>query len=395
LAGRIVVDRAERIHRMPPDYIGDLGRSINRARLRGGDVIDLTGEVVRGIELAPPGGSFAGVEDRRLDIREEVADYYESRFQVILNPEREVYAAVDARRIASDICLTFVNPGDVVLVPDPGLPYFRSAAILAGGKPVSYYLYERNDFLPNLESIDGEVAREAKLMFLSYPNNPTGAIADLPFFEELVDFALRHNIILVNDLSYGLVTYDEHLRLSLMQVKEARHLALEYGGFDKPFGPEWAAAGYVVGGRELIAGLEFLQATTGATDSGCSPTVVGFHPFNFSPAASDGVMELQRRRDLVVEKLRMLGWAIRRPHGAIFVWFKVPGRYSSIGFVRMCLRRTDVALMPGSVFGELGESYVRLSLVEDMEVLARALTRLSEDIPLWVRVKKARKRGQK
>jgi aspartate/methionine/tyrosine aminotransferase len=375
---------SDRFHQMPPDIPTDLRAMIRRAERKGRSVIDLTGSSVELPDgFNPLVKRFDGDGDGVLAVSRFIAECNDSRFGVRLNPRAEVLPVADVGMLPREICLALVNPGEPVLVPDPGQSGFRLAAVMAGGVPTPYNLYERNDYLLNLESIPKETAHEARIMFLDYPHNPTGALADLAFFEELVSFAREFNIILVHDCTNGMIVFHDHSPLSLLQANGARRVALEYAGFDRPFGTRSNPAGYLAGNRELIAGIEAVLSSSSGRETGRALFEEGISSYNLSPSMGEAAAGLERKRDLALDSLRAAGWTVHRPHGSPFLWINLPPRYTSLGFVSACLRRTDVALMPGSAFGELGEGWVRMSIGVSEEMLRAGLKKLTAEAPVW------------
>lgn len=389
---KIVIERAERLHQIPADLFLGLRRKGQRAAKRGVEVMDLSlvnphespsPEVVDELCLAArEEGTHRYLLGYGLaEFRREVAQWFESRYQVSLNPELEVLPLQGVWEGLWGLPLAFVNPGEMVLLPDPCYPVYRAGTILAGAQVETMPLLERNDFLPNLQHIPEAVAHRAKLLFLNYPNNPTTAVADLSFFQEAVELARAYNVAVVHDATYSQMAYEDYQAPSFLQARGAKGVGLELHSLSMTHNMAGWRIGFAVGNRQLIAGL---AAVRGCGYAGPSPALqrAAGRALSLSLVHADGYT---RRRDMAVQELRDLGWRLSRPKATPFLWAHVPGRYTSLGFSRRLFRRTGVLVAPGSGFGEWGEGHVRVSLTVPEDRLRLALGRIREQAFIWQR----------
>ncbi len=398
---KIVIDRAERLHQIPSSLFVDLRRKAQRALSRGVDVIDLTAAN----PAEPPSPcvtetlcrSAAEPQAHRYDLGSGssafgrgIAAWFESRFGVSLQPDDEILPLQGARQGLAGLPLAFVNPGEVVLLPDPCYPTYRAGAILAGARVESMPLLERNDFLPNLKKIRPEIARRAKMMFLNYPNNPTTAVADLSFFSEVVEFARFHNVAVIHDAAYVLMPSKEDPAPSFMQARGAKSVGVEIYSLSMAHRLGGWRIGFAVGNRQLLAGL---TAVAGDRSNLPAPALQQAALRALEDEGEDQSDPYAGRRELVIQGLRKTGLKVRRSKGLPFLWLAVPGRYTSLGFSRRLFRRTGVLVTPGSGFGEQGEGYIRISLTVSSERLQEAVRRIGQHHALWQR-KKRRPSGQ-
>ncbi len=308
--------------------------------------------------------------------REEAASWVSRRFGVRVDPEKEVLALIGSKEGIAHFPLAFLDPGDMALVPDPAYPVYRTAVQFCGGVPVTMPLDAERGFLPDLSAVPEDVWRRAKLAFLNYPNNPTAAVADHAFFEELVRFARKHEVILAHDLAYSEITYDGYVAPSLLEVPGARETAVEFHSLSKTYNMTGWRIGFATGGPEIIAAFAKVKENI---DSGV---------FNAVQMAAVAAMEgpqdcvagscevYRHRRDLLVEGLRSLGWEVAVPRATLYVWMRVPPPYDSQGFAAELLERAEVVVAPGSAYGSLGEGYVRFSLTLPDQRLLEGITRM-------------------
>jgi LL-diaminopimelate aminotransferase len=389
---KIVIERAERLHQIPADLFLGLRRKGQRAAKRGVEVIDLS--LVNPHE--PPSREVMdelctaareeGIHRYLLgfglaEFRHEVAKWFESRYEVSLNPELEVLPLQGVWEGLWGLPLAFVNPGEVVLLPDPCYPVYRAGAILAGAQVEAMPLLERNDFLPNLKHIPESMAHQAKLLFLNYPNNPTTAVADRSFFQEAVEFARAYNVALVHDATYSQTAYEDYQAPSFLQARGAKVVGIELHSLSMTHNMAGWRIGFAVGNRQLIAGLAAVRGCGYASPSPALQRAAG-RALSLSPAPDAGYA---RRRDTAVGELRDLGWKLARPKATPFLWARVPGRYTSLGFSRRLFRRTGILVAPGSGFGEWGEGHVRISLMVPEDRLRLALEQIREHAFIWQR----------
>jgi aspartate/methionine/tyrosine aminotransferase len=277
------------------------------------------------------------------------------------------------------LALALVDPGDVVLVPDPGYPIYAASVELAGGTLVTMPLRAENGFLPDFEAIPAEVAARAKFMILNFPGNPVATLVSADFFEQAIAFAKRHNILIVHDFAYSELVFDGHRAVSLLSVPGAKDVAIEFNSLSKTFNLAGCRIGYVVGNAAALHWLELLKSHV---DYGIfAPIQEAAIAALTSPpdALTAQVHVYERRRDVLVDGLRAAGWPVPTVHATMFLWARIPeGFPSSKAFARTLLEETGVVVTPGDAFGREGEGYVRIALVQPEAALAEACRRIGQ-----------------
>ncbi|UFJ39740.1 aminotransferase class I/II-fold pyridoxal phosphate-dependent enzyme [Brevibacillus humidisoli] len=312
--------------------------------------------------------------------RQAVAEWYTYRFGVELDPDQEVHALMGSQDGLAHVAMAWVDPGEIVLVPDPGYPIYAGSVHLAGAEMYPMPLREENGYLPDLEAIPEEVRKRAKLMILNYPNNPVSAVAPLSFFEQVVRFARQYGIMVVHDLAYSEMAFDGYRPPSFLQVAGAKDVAIEFNSFSKSFNMAGCRIAYVVGNAELIQPLAMIKSNI---DYGV------FYPVQeMAIAALRGDMSghfpntigplYQERRDVLLTGLNQIGWTIPAPKATMFVWASIPRGWSSRQFAFRLLEQAGVVVIPGSAFGAEGEGYVRIALVKKPDELLEAVGRIEQ-----------------
>jgi LL-diaminopimelate aminotransferase len=319
-------------------------------------------------------GGFYGIPA----LRQAMAAYYQHRFGVEIDPELQVTPLIGSKEGIANAALAFVDPGSVVLVPDPGYPTYSLGTLLAGGVPERFPLLAQNRYLPDLEAIPLDIARSARVLWLNYPNNPTGATAPLDFFDRVVAFARRNDILVCHDNPYAEVVFGDYVAPSLLQVPGAIEVGLEFNSLSKTYNMAGWRVGMAVGNA---AAVEALARTKTNIDSGL------FRPIQDAAIAAltgdQGWLtrrnEVYRsRRNLIVEGLAKVGIQADRPRAGLYVWTEVPQGYSSLEFADRLLEEVGISLTPGSAFGPHGEGYLRISLGCDTQRVAEAMERLTQ-----------------
>lgn len=307
-----------------------------------------------------------------------IANWYQAKFDVELDPATEVHSLIGSQEGLAHIALCLINPGDVVLVPDPGYPIFSSGPLVAGAELHRMPLTPENNYLPDLTAIDETVLKRAKIMILNYPNNPLAATAPRKFLEEVVAFAKRHNILVCYDFAYSDLVFDGYRPDSFLSIPGAKDIAIEFNSLSKTYNMAGCRVGYVVGNATVISILGRLKSNF---DYGI------FYPLQQAAIAAlngpqDCVRETaaryQRRRDIIVNGFNELGWQVNRPQASMYVWAPVPTKQSSFDFTVSLLKNTGVAVIPGSAFGAYGEGYVRIALVQPENRLEEAVERIKK-----------------
>lgn len=313
------------------------------------------------------------------ELRETIAWWYKGRFGVNLDPDKEVLVLMGSQDGLGHIPMACLNPGDIALIPDPGYPVYSAGVILAGGQVYAMPLKEENKFLPDLDSIPDEVARKAKMMILNYPNNPVTAVADPQFFQKVVEFAVRYNILVCHDLAYSELAFDGYRPPSFLETPGAREVGVEFHSVSKTYNMAGCRLGFVVGCHEAIEALTriksnldygvFLPVQKAGVAALCGPQDI----------IAENINCYKRRRDLLIDGLAKIGWHIDKPKATMFVWAKLPSPYAaSAQFVQDVLRKTGVAMVPGVAFGRQGEGFVRIALVQEEGLIIEAVKRIGD-----------------
>jgi LL-diaminopimelate aminotransferase len=367
----------------------ELREKIRQARAAGKDVISLAiGDPVEptpdpvidelGRAARDPANHRYPTDEEKgmLAFRQAVARWYAKRYQVELDPETEVLALIGSKEGCHHFALARVNPGDLVLMTDPGYPAYRASIFFAGGEPVTVPIRAEDGFLPRLDEIPADVARRASAFFLNYPNNPTGAVATPAFFTRLVEFARCYDIAVCHDNPYSEFVFDGAPRLSFLQVPGAREVGIELNSLSKPFNMTGWRIGFAVGNRELLAGLAQVKSNT---DSGIFNAIqyAGIAALERCAENVDRMLAVyERRRRLVADTLAAVGWKAELPKGTFYIWLPTPGGMSSTECASLLLERAQVLVAPGRGYGEHGEGYIRISLTVSDARLAEAMERM-------------------
>jgi LL-diaminopimelate aminotransferase len=382
-----VKTKADRIANMPDYPFARWGEKVNATRARGIDVIRLD---MGNPDLPPPDPVIEALCSCVRDpsshgypgyrglpaLREAIAAYYDRRFGVELDPVAEVVPLLGSKEGIVHLSLGVLDPGDLVLVPDPGYPSYTMGAMIAGARVYKFPLLPERGFLPDLDVIPVDVAQEARMIWLNYPNNPTAGLADLEFFVQAVAFARKNDLLLCHDVPYCDVTYDGHTPPSLMQVPGAKKVAVEFNSLSKTYNMAGWRVGMVVGNPYVLASLFRMKSNV---DSGL-----------FLPVQEAAIRALsvphewiearnriyQARREIALDGLSALGWAIQASRATLYLWTRVPTGWNSEGFATMLLNEVGVSVAPGSFFGQGGEGYIRISLTAPDERIAEAMDRL-------------------
>lgn len=313
-----------------------------------------------------------------LKFRESVANWYSKRFNVSLDPQTEVLSLIGSKEGIGHLPLAFVNPGDVVLVPDPGYPVYNAGTIFAGGIPYIMPLKQENDFLPDFSIIPEDVLKKAKIMFLNYPNNPTSAKADKFFFNEVVKLAKKYSFIIAHDFAYSEVFTGDPEPESFLSVKGAKDVGIEFHSLSKTFNMTGFRIGFVCGNKQVLSGLGAVKTNL---DSGVFQAIqlAGAYGLdNELEVIKENNKIYRKRRELLVEGLEHLGYNVYKSDATFYVWTKVPAAgVSSKDFAVSLLNDKGIVVTPGSGFGEYGEGYIRFSLTISEDRIKEALERMA------------------
>lgn len=379
---------ARRIENLPPYLYVEIIQKIADKRAKGEEVISFAiGDpdmptpphiIERLCQAAQDPANHRYPESDSLpELRQAVAEWYKKRFGVSLDANSEVLPLIGAKEGIAHIAFCLIDPGDIALVPDPGYPVYPVSTMLAGGTPYYMPLTKETNFLPDLDSIPEDIANKAKFMWLNYPNNPTGAVADLDFFHKVVKFAQQHNLAVCHDAPYTEVAFDGYRPVSFLQADGAREVGVEFHSLSKSYNMTGWRIGMVVGNAEIIGALNTLKSNL---DSGI-PQAIQYAAIEALTGPQDCIQQhnaiYQRRRDLVVDMLRSIGLEAEPPRASLYVWAKVPEGYTSIELANDFLEQVGVVVTPGIGYGKHGEGYVRLSLTIPDAGLVKGLSRLA------------------
>ncbi|MGV3464534.1 MAG: pyridoxal phosphate-dependent aminotransferase [Heyndrickxia sp.] len=311
-------------------------------------------------------------------LKEAVASFYKREYGVTLNPETEVAVLFGGKAGLVEISQCLLNPGDTVLVPDPGYPDYMSGVALAQAVTYKMPLLEENLFLPKYDSIPQEVSDRAKLMFINYPNNPTGACANLPFFDKTVQYAETHNICVVHDFAYGAIGFDGKKPVSFLQAKGAKNTGIEIYTLSKTYNMAGWRVGFAVGNASVIEAINLIQDHLYVSLFGAIQEAASAALLESQECVSRLAAMYESRRNVFIKGLHNIGWDVKAPKGSFFAWLKVPEGYSSVEFSDLLLEHAHVAVAPGIGFGEYGEGYVRVGLLTTESRLLEAVKRIKQ-----------------
>jgi LL-diaminopimelate aminotransferase len=378
---------AERLGRIPPYLFAEIDRKVQEKKRAGVDVISLG---IGDPDLPTPQRIVSVLQEAAADpanhrypsyfglaeLRHAIAGWYRERFEVTLDPASEILPTLGSKDGISHVPLALVDPGDVVLAPDPGYTVYATGAIMAGADVHVMPLTIENGWLPDLDAIPEDVANRTRLMWLNYPNNPTAAVAGREFLEGAVEFCRRHGIVLCHDAPYSEICFDGYRPLSLFEIPGAKEVGLEFHSLSKTFNMTGWRIGWVCGRADLIGLIGQLKTNI---DSGIFQAVQwaaveALHGGEEETRAACAIFA--RRHRLVADTLNSLGWSIKPPRATFYVWAPVPAGYDSIGFAGHVLDQVGVNITPGVGFGAHGEGYFRLSVTAPDARLEEAMTRL-------------------
>jgi LL-diaminopimelate aminotransferase len=383
------IEFANRIKTLPPYLFAAIDEMKQKAIARGVDIINLgIGDpdlptptpIIERLKQAaadPKNHQYPSYEGL-LPFRQAVANWYQRRFGVTLDPRSEVLGLIGSKEGIGHVPLAFVDPGDIVLVPSPGYPVFPVGAIFAGGIPHLMPLLKQNGFLPDLNAIPKDVAKRAKLMFLNSPNNPTSVVAGKDFFDRVVAFALEHQVIVCHDAAYSEIYYDGRRPPSFLEVGGAKDVGIEFHSLSKTFNMTGWRIGFAVGNKRILAGLGKVKSNL---DSGIFQAVqeAGITAIQSDDQLTDGLRKLyQERRDVLVPGLKKLGLDVDTPPAAFYVWIAVPKGYTSTAFTAHLLEKAGIVTTPGNGFGAAGEGYIRMTLTTPKERLTEVVERIKK-----------------
>ena len=385
------MQEAKRLKSLPPYLFARIEKKIQEKKAAGVDVISLgigdpdrptPGHIIdKLVEQAnnPENHSYPSSVGM-MEYREAVAQWYKNRFDVDLDPASEIVTLIGSKEGIGHISFCYVDPGDVNLVPDPGYPVYGIGTLLAGGEPYNMPLKEENGFLPDLDAIPEDVADKAKILFINYPNNPTGALADMSFFNKVVAFAKKHDLIVCHDGAYSEIAFDGYEPPSFLQAEGAKEVGIEFNSLSKPYNMTGWRIGWAAGRPDVIEALGRIKSNL---DSGAFQAIQ-YAAIEGLIGPQDSVKEMQavykERRDTVVNGLNAMGWNMEAPKATFYVWAPVPKGFNSSEFAELVLEKAGVIITPGIGYGENGEGYFRIALTVENKRIGEALERMKDAI---------------
>ena len=385
---------AERMNQLPPYLFGMINKMTMEKRWQGDDVIDLgmgnpsdpaPGPVTEKLceVAADPKSHRYPVAGGMKNLKREIALYYGRHYGVELGGENDVICTIGSKEGISHMSLALLGPGDTVLVPAPAFPIHVYAAVIAGANVLRIPLSTEDAFLSQIVSMCRSLYPGPKLLMLNFPHNPTGALASRELFAEVVTYAKQYNFMVINDFAYSKITYDGYVAPSFLEVPGAMDVGVEFGSFSKSYNMAGWRLGYCVGNEQIIKGLSMIK---GYYDYGIFSAiqVAGIVAMrDCDEKISEQVEVYQSRRDVLCEGLERMGWDVEIPKAGMFLWVKIPEPYRAMGSIRFCvemMNRANVAIAPGAGFGEEGDGYVRLALVENENRIRQALKQMKQSL---------------
>ena len=378
---------AKRIDAVPPYLFVEISRKIAEKRAMGEDVISfaigdpdlptpphILDRIIK--ETRVPANHRYPESDGLPELRQAIARWYQERFGVDLDPDKEVVPLIGSKEGIGHVALCLIDPGDIALVPDPAYPVYSMGTLFAGGESYPVPLMEENGYLPELEDIPANVLDRAKVLWVNYPNNPTGAVADLDFYRNVAEFARKHDIAVCNDAPYSEVAFDGYKPTSFLEAEEAKDVGIEFHSFSKTYNMTGWRIGMAVGNPDLIKALTTVKSNL---DSGI-PQAIQYAAIEALAGSQSCIQEnaatYQQRRDRLVQGLARLGLRVQPPKASFYLWARVPEGYTSVQYAAKLLDEVSVVVTPGVGYGQQGEGYIRLSLTIPDDRIDEALDRI-------------------
>ncbi|MFA6378825.1 MAG: LL-diaminopimelate aminotransferase [Candidatus Omnitrophota bacterium] len=377
------IEFSDRLKKLPPYLFAEIDKAKRAARAEGRDIIDLgVGDpdsatpsfVIEALKKASEDGKnhHYAFDAGMPELRKTISDWCQKRFSISLDPDLEVYPLIGSKEGLTHLPLGIINPGDKVLIPDPAYPAYRSSVMFAGGEAVALPLIEKNHFLPDLSSL-----KNAKAVFLNYPNNPTAAILPKAYMKDLIAVAKKENIIVISDLAYSEVYYDNVKPSSLLEIDGAKDIVIEFHSFSKTFYMTGWRIGWACGHPKLIAALAKVKTNI---DSGIFQAiqVAGMEALKHGDKAAEDMRTLyQDRRDTFIKGLHTIGWNVPLPKATYYLWSAIPKKFkTSMETAKAFLDKANIVATPGVGFGTHGEGYIRMTMTVEKARLLEAVNRL-------------------
>jgi LL-diaminopimelate aminotransferase len=382
-----MIKPASRIETIPPYLFARIDKKKEEARKKGLDLIDFgigdpdiptPQNIIQRMKVAldnPENHRYPSYEGM-LAYRKAVAEWYRKRFDVELNPANEVVALIGSKEGIAHMPWAYIEKDDVALVPSPGYPVYKITTLLAGGTPYIMPLREEKGFLPDFDSIPAAVLEKAKIMFLNYPNNPTGAHGNDDFYEQALSIARKYKILICHDAAYSEIAYDGYRPKSILQFDKTKEFSVEFHSLSKTYCMTGWRIGFIVGNRDAVSNLGKLKTNI---DSGVFQAIqhAGIEALTGDQSFVEQIRKtFQTRRDMVVDGLSSVGIRVDKPLATFYIWAKVPGSFTSADFCEKLIEEQGIVVTPGSGFGDEGEGYFRISITIGEARIAEAISRL-------------------
>jgi L-glutamine---4-(methylsulfanyl)-2-oxobutanoate aminotransferase len=380
-------DQSQLLKNLPEQFFASLVSKVNSYIEKGYDVINLgqgnpdqptPSHIIKSLQMAaeqPENHKYSPFRGYK-HLKEAISEFYKKEYDVDLDPESEVAILFGGKAGLVEIPICLLNPGETVMVPDPGYPDYLSGIALANAETVFMPLREENNFLPNYKEVRKEDLEKAKLMFLNYPNNPTGAIATKEFFAETISLSKQHDICVVHDFAYGAIGFDGKRPLSFLQVEGAKDIGVEIYTLSKTFNMAGWRVAFAVGNRSVISAINLYQDHLYVSLFGAIQEAAYTALTESLECIRDMNQLYEQRRNIFINGLKKIGWEVNAPEGSFFAWLKVPDGFTSQEFSDYLLETVHIAMAPGSGFGTFGEGYVRVGFLTEEERLQEAVERL-------------------
>ncbi len=378
---------SQNCQKIPPYIFIEIDKAKKEAIEKGADIIDLgvgdpdrptPSRIIEAMKKAVenPENHRYPLGAGMIKLREKIARYYESNFGVKLNPADEVMTLLGSKEGIAHLHPALLNSGDITLVPEPGYPVYANMTTISGGTPYFMPLLEENNFLPDIESIPESVLKKAKLMWINYPNNPTSSLANKDFFKSIIDIANKYNIIICHDAAYIDVGFDDYSPLSFLSIDGAKEVGVEFYSLSKAFNMTGWRIGFILGNKGVLNALGKVKANI---DSGVFQAVqyAGIEALSFTRDEIKQITEVYKeRRDVIIPKLKAMGWQVTNPKATFYLWVKVPENLNSMEMAKLTLEKCSIVVTPGIGLGKSGDKYIRMALTVEKERLLEAADRL-------------------
>ncbi|TKI65832.1 pyridoxal phosphate-dependent aminotransferase [Lysinibacillus mangiferihumi] len=380
---------SKKLQQLPTQFFAALVQKVNAALAEGRDIINLgqgnpdqptPPHIIKALQEAAENpqhhkySPFRGI----VELRQAAADFYKREYNVTINPDTEVAILGGTKIGLVELPMAVLNPGDSMLLPDPGYPDYLSGVVLGEVQYDVMPLFAENNFLPDYDALSDEIKDRAKLLYLNYPNNPTGRTATLEFFEETVRFAKEHQIIVAHDFAYGAIGFDGNKPVSFLQADGAKEVGIELYTLSKTYNMAGWRIGFAVGNAQIIEAINLIQDHLFCSQFPAVQQAAAVALTSSQTCAQELSATYERRRNVLIEEAQRIGWQVTAPKGSFFAWLPVPLGYTSEQFADLLLDKADIAVAAGNGFGQFGEGYVRVGLLVSEERLREAISRIEK-----------------